>query len=272
MATTVEILPPCSPPMLSQALLSSSPLPSPSAVLREISKKALDKAKQTKPATDLADIWEIPDSEGEEAELSPALKPKARKKPAAQSTDAPAKVRGRKTKTKDATDVLNTKSTNEGVKAGLKSKYFAVEPSKKTVRKTSARKVTTSTATAAPKATREKAEPKLKVKTVADPVSQVIIPGTSAAISPSPPSPIFRRQWTPVRDAADIPKDRSPPTERTLPKPSFGDKIGILIYRSQSFEEQERRSTSNQPEDWPGLTKRRRIEVHYTFPHTHSRH
>ncbi|KAF8248925.1 hypothetical protein K440DRAFT_622929 [Wilcoxina mikolae CBS 423.85] len=268
MATTVErlqILPTCSPPMPSQALFSSSPLPSPSAVLREISKKALDKAKQSKPVPDITDIWEIPDSEGEQAELSPAPKPKTRRKPAAKSTDAPAKVRGRKTKAKDATDVLSTKSTNADVKAGLKSKFFAVDSPKMTVRKTSVRKATASTATTAPKATRKKAEPKLKAKKVAEPVPQVI-PETTAAASPSPPppspSPVFRRQWTPVRDTADTPTDRSPPTEETLPKFSFGDKIGALIYRSQSSEKQEeQRSTSDQPEERPSLTKKRRIEM-----------
>ncbi|KAF8531300.1 hypothetical protein BDD12DRAFT_869876, partial [Trichophaea hybrida] len=268
MATTMErlqILPTCSPPIPSQALFSSSPLPSPSAVLREISKKALDKAKQSKSVPNITDIWEIPDSEGEQTELPPAPKPKTRRKPAAKSTDAPAKARGRKTKAKDATDVLSTKSTNSNVRAGRKSKYFAVDSPKKTVRKTLARKATASTATTAPKATRKKAEPKLKAKKVAELVLQ-IIPETTVTALPSPPppspSPVFRRQWTPVRDTADTPTDRSPPTAEISPKFSFGDKIGALIYRSQSSVKQEkRRPTSDQPEERPSLTKRRRIEM-----------
>jgi hypothetical protein len=224
-----------SPPKpLSQQLLSSSPLPSPTAVLRQIS-KAQAEARSKK------DIWEIPDSQDDEP--PPPSPVKATRKP-------------RKTKPKVEPVALKPKSTNRDVKLGLKSKYFAqdeevVLEKEKPVRKTAIRKkattITTATAAAASKVTKKKAAPKKQT------VETDKEPEESFPRSSPPPA---RRQWTPpVEDPAALtaldPQVSAEPTE-------FSSKIGALAYQSESSQEREQLPVKAQPENF---TRKRRIEV-----------
>ncbi|KAA8911832.1 hypothetical protein FN846DRAFT_887539 [Sphaerosporella brunnea] len=260
-----------SSPLHSQlSILSSSQLPSPRTLIREISTaQAGAKAKQA--AALKPDIWEIPDSQDEEERLPPAPKAKkaATKKRAAPGTTTKITA-ARKTKPK-ADVALKAKSTNRDVRLGLKSKYFVdsgdiQEPEKaKPVRKTATRKKTAASATAtAAKSTKKKASPKGKSKAFAETeTSKAVSPTVEDLLRSSPPP--GRRQWTPVEDtittAFDLQSGEAS-AELTPETDNFSNKIGALAYRSESSQDREL-LTSAQPESGFGLgfTRKRRIEM-----------
>jgi hypothetical protein len=238
-----------SPPKpFSQELLSSSPLPSPTAVLRQISRAHAE--SKAAAALRKTDIWEIPDSQDDEPPPSPV---KVTRKRAAKATAAEPTV-SRKTKPKAEKAALEPKSTNRDVRLGLKSKYFAQEeePEKeKPVRKTVTRKKTTTTA-AASKVTKTKAAPKAKAKQTVEAVDESPAAEDSFPRSSPPPA---RRQWTPpVEDTALDPQISGEP----IPGIDFSSKIGALVYKSESSQEREQLPVNVQPENF---TRKRRIEV-----------
>jgi hypothetical protein len=252
--------------------LSSSPLPSPTAVLRQISRTHVE-SEQRRPApkavhaTQQNTIWEIPDSQDEER-LSPAPKAKTTRKRAVKSiaVETATEAAGRKTKTKTG-GALKTKRTNRDIKLGLKSKYFGEEnekpkeTEKEPVRKTVTRKKATSTATvtAAAVASKKRAAPKGKAKQIAETSTSK----TELLVEASLPRSPVRRKWTPVEDTTttlDI-KPSSEASAEPTPEIDFGNKIGVLAYRLRSSQEREQFPIKAQPEKDTSFTRKRQIEV-----------
>ncbi|KAI5810545.1 hypothetical protein BZA77DRAFT_391394 [Pyronema omphalodes] len=279
-------------PLRSSHTLSSSPLLSPSAIIATLPAKA-----PKTPAIPRADslnrstsIWDVPESDED-----PVLEelPKKQEEEAVKATTTEKKPRARK---KDATLSV---ATNKDVRDGVKSKYFSggvaealealgesldiippaetAEPKPKTVRKRAPKK-TTGDATAAPKPSRKKAEPKAKAapKTKAKSKEkeagnkegneaeattglEPIAEDTPTVPLPSPPR---RREWTPVLDTLPEPTetplhtdaDNVPPTD--TPITSFGNKIGALRFSTSVSD-----STSMPTELRPLVLKKRPIEM-----------
>jgi len=247
--------------------LSSSPLPSPGAVIRQFCSARTE-----------TDIYEIHDSQEDEPEPEkPPAKPRAKRKVAESTTK------------KTRAPALKATTTNKAVKAAIKSKYFVEleEPDKeemgkpKPARKPAVRKkastataTTTapdSVATSAPlKAMRKKPGPKGKSKAAVVPESSL----TGAAPAPEPTvvesSPVRRRIWTPpVEDTSVNPpgiQKEDGPKEMT----NFSDKIGDLVYKSVSPQEGAERVPSIPTDTGASGTRKRRIEVHgYHYRATH---
>lgn len=261
---------PCSPQSIGNIFLSSSPLPSPSAMLREISRRAalrLPAAKQVqddveKPAV----VWEIPDSEeergggrGAAAAAAPKLKPRRRKpaaKTASTTATAVAKPRGRQKKVATTTTGVSGLKRKASYDDGLRSKYFVhleepanlkeQEKDQPTTKIASSTTTATTTIAAAAATTNKAGQSKPKERRAVAAEAPLVIPETPS--SSPPPSPLppsssrFRRQWTPVTDSTPGPAThhhhhhQTPPDAReeneptSSPKLSFGREIGIPRY------------------------------------------
>lgn len=247
-----------SPPRSS---LSSSPLPSPGAVIRQFCRATNTKTK-TEP-----DVYDIPDDD----------EPPVEKPPAKSTATAERKVAELVIK-KPRAPTVKKKTAKKTVDDGTKSKYFMEleepekgEPQKpKPARRLAVRKKATiatatdsvATTAAPPKARRKKVEPKDKAKTTVAPEAPVIEAAPAPETTTIESSPVRRRVWTPpVEDtiviSSGIEKEGEPKQTTSFIK------IGDLAYKPASPQEgAEPVPNIKTATGAPASPRKRRIEVH----------